>query len=136
MSEAVSKMQELDGTEARRLLGYGSYVGRIGFMAQGHPMVLPVNYLFDDESIIFRTAEGSPLSRLSGQTVAFEVDTNTPLERAGWSVLVHGVIESLTDEPTLDRLQRGPLRSWAWRGADGWFRIRMDRITGRRIPES
>ncbi|MBV9311282.1 MAG: pyridoxamine 5'-phosphate oxidase family protein [Solirubrobacterales bacterium] len=136
MPEAISRLEELSEAEARHLLGYGSYVGRVGFVQDGRPMVLPVNYLCSDESVVFRTAERTALSGLDGQQVAFEVDTNTPLEHAGWSVLAHGMVERITDELELDLLRRGPLQSWAWRGAKQWFRIRVERITGRRIPES
>ena len=136
MSEAVSRLEMLGEAEARRLLGYGSYVGRVGFVQDGRPMVLPVNYLYDDDSVVFRTAGGTALSRLAGQDVAFEVDTNTPLERAGWSVLGHGRVERVVDERTIELLRRGPLQSWAWHSANEWFRIRLGRVTGRRIPES
>ncbi|MBV8195775.1 MAG: pyridoxamine 5'-phosphate oxidase family protein [Candidatus Dormibacteraeota bacterium] len=136
MSQAISRLEELSEAEARHLLGYGSYVGHVGFVQDGTPMILPVNYLYDDESIVFRTAEGTPLDRIEGQAVVFEVDTNRPLETAGWSVLAHGTVERITDETTVDRLGRGPLRSWAWLGANQWFRITVERISGRRIPES
>lgn len=136
MNEAVSRLEELSEDEARHLLGYGSYVGRVGFVRDGHPVILPVNYLYDDESVIFRTASGTALSNLDGESVAFEVDTNTPLAHAGWSVLALGRVERIGDAATVERLRRGPLRSWAWRGANDWFRIRIERISGRRIPES
>ncbi len=136
MNEVISHLEEVSEQEARHLLGYGSYVGRVGFIRDGLAMILPVNYLYDDEAVIFRTATGTALSELGGQSVAFEVDTNTPLSHAGWSVLARGTVERVTDEVTLDRLRRGPLRSWAWRGANAWFRIPIESISGRRIPES
>jgi nitroimidazol reductase NimA-like FMN-containing flavoprotein (pyridoxamine 5'-phosphate oxidase superfamily) len=136
MTESISTLVDLSEEEARHLLGYGSYVGHIGFFSENRPMILPVNYLYDDLSVIFRTAPGSALDQLEGETVAFEVDTNAPLEHAGWSVLAHGPVERITDEQALDRLRRSPLRSWAWRGAENWFRIRVERISGKRIRES
>ena len=51
----TSRLIALDRAECLERLGYGSYVGRIGFIHDGRPMVLPVNYLLEGETIIFRT---------------------------------------------------------------------------------
>ena len=130
-----SRLHELPGQECLRLLAYRSYVGHIGFSLEGRPMILPVNYLFDEGVVIFRTSERSLLSGLEGRLVAFEVDDNTPLDSAGWSVLVHGTVERITDGTWLERMRRGPLRSWAWRRAELFFRIPIESITGRTIGE-
>src|SRR5262249_39290635 len=116
------------------LLGYGSRVGHVGFVDNGKPMILPVNYLYENESIVVRTSSGTPIDALDGATVAFEVDDHRPLEHSGWSVLVHGTVKRVNDEPEIDKLNRGPLRSWAWSSPDRWLRISVDQVTGRRIP--
>jgi hypothetical protein len=55
---------------ARRL------VGRVGFMARGEPVVLPVNHAVDGRSIVIRTGETAMLENLGGGArAAFEVGT-------------------------------------------------------------
>jgi len=41
----------------------------------------------------------------------------------------------VTDPEVLDRLRRGPLKSWAVPAAQHWVRISIDAISGRQIPE-
>ena len=48
--------------ECLDLLQYRSFVGRLGFVATGRPMVLPVNYLADEDAVGFCTSEGTALS--------------------------------------------------------------------------
>jgi uncharacterized protein len=131
----VSRLKKLSRAECLHELAHGSYVGHLGFVRDGRPMILPVNYLFDDGSVIFRTHAGSQLSGLDGASVAFEVDDHRPLWHSGWSILAHGTLQRITDENDAERLRRGPLRSWAWRSADLWFRMSIDAISGRRITE-
>ena len=131
-----SRLEDLTRAECLQLLGYGSFVGRVGFTHDSRPMILPVNYLLDGDAIVFRTAGDTVLNALAGQDVAFEVDDNRPLGHSGWSVVVQGPIQSISDMQEIDGLERGPLRSWARRDADHWLRISIDTISGRRLPES
>jgi nitroimidazol reductase NimA-like FMN-containing flavoprotein (pyridoxamine 5'-phosphate oxidase superfamily) len=98
-------------------------------------MILPVNYVLDGVTIVFQTTSGTALSALDEVDVAFEVDNNRPLNHAGWSVVVQGRAVLIRDAGELDRLRRGPLRSWAWRAADIWIAISIDKLSGRHIPE-
>lgn len=130
------RIEELGRDECLQLLRYGSHLGRIGFIADGRPMILPVNYLAEDGSVVFSTVEGTKLRSLTGGAeVVFEVDQHRPLYHAGWSVLVRGTAREVTDADDLDRLRRGPLRSWATLTDAHWVRISIDEISGRRIPE-
>jgi nitroimidazol reductase NimA-like FMN-containing flavoprotein (pyridoxamine 5'-phosphate oxidase superfamily) len=134
--EGPALTHDLDRAECLELLGYGSYVGHVGFTREGRQMILPVNYLFESEHIYVRTAEGSLLSSLDGSQVAFEVDSEKPLEHSGWSVLVNGSIQLVSDTSEIDRLRRGPLRAWARHSADRWLRISLDSISGRRVGDA
>jgi uncharacterized protein len=136
-SQAQTRVHELSTTEALELLQMHSYVGRIGFVVDGRPLILPVNYLAGDESIVFCTEPGTKLSALGdGAQVVFEVDDSRPLYHSGWSVVVKGTAREVTDESELDELRRGPLHSWATRATEHWVRISIDEVTGRRIPGS
>jgi nitroimidazol reductase NimA-like FMN-containing flavoprotein (pyridoxamine 5'-phosphate oxidase superfamily) len=59
----------------------------VGFNTQDGPQVLPVNYVFYQESIYFRTAAESAISRaMPDSRVAFEIDNIDELMQRGWSV--------------------------------------------------
>jgi nitroimidazol reductase NimA-like FMN-containing flavoprotein (pyridoxamine 5'-phosphate oxidase superfamily) len=130
----VTVVKELSREECLELLQYNSYVGRLGFIADGRPMILPVNYLAEETFLVFCTTPGTKLSSAAGAPVAFEVDGVRTLYRSGWSVLVQGVAHAVTDPEEIERLRRGPLTSWANPGPQQWIRVSIDEISGRRIP--
>jgi len=68
--------------------------------------------------------------------VAFEVDASRPLYHSGWSVAVQGTAHEIVDAAQLDRLRRGPLKSWAVRPSAHWVRISIEEVSGRRLPET
>jgi nitroimidazol reductase NimA-like FMN-containing flavoprotein (pyridoxamine 5'-phosphate oxidase superfamily) len=130
----VTRAEELPRAECLELLQYDSYVGRLGVIVDGRPMVLPVNYLAGETSLVFCTARGTVPCSAIGQPVAFEVDGVRSLYRSGWSVLVQGVAEEVTDPAEIEQLRRGPLKSWATPGPQVWVRVSIDEISGRRLP--
>lgn len=126
---------ELPREECLRLLEQEAYVGRVGFIVEGRPMVLPVNYIATDGSVVFCTEPGTKLSHLaSGEPVAFEIDASRSLYESGWSVVVQGTAHEVVDPHELELLRRGPLTSWARPADDHWIRIPIEEISGRRIP--
>jgi nitroimidazol reductase NimA-like FMN-containing flavoprotein (pyridoxamine 5'-phosphate oxidase superfamily) len=130
----VTLAEEISREECLELLQYHSYLGRLGLIVDGRPVVLPVNYLAEETSLIFCTAPGTLLSHAVATPVAFEVDGTRSLYRAGWSVLVQGVARAVTDPDEVEHLRRGPLKSWAAPGPRLWVRVSIDEISGRRIP--
>jgi nitroimidazol reductase NimA-like FMN-containing flavoprotein (pyridoxamine 5'-phosphate oxidase superfamily) len=136
MAGAGTRVEEIDEAESRRLLEMHSFVGRVGFVSEGHVLVLPVNYLAENNEIFFCTRAGTKLSALrAGASVAFEVDASRSLYHSGWSVVVTGTASEVTDPDDLDRLRRGSLKSWAIPSSEHWVRISIETISGRRIPE-
>jgi len=109
-------------------------VGRVAVIAGGRPVVLPVNYAMDGDDVVFRTAEGTKLdAAVRGAPVAFEIDHTDRLYRTGWSVLVSGRAEVVTEAADLERVRRLPLRPWSTHDTSNWIVIRAEEITGRRI---
>jgi uncharacterized protein len=110
-------------------------VGRVAFVSQGDPVILPVNHGMDGESVIFRTSSGSKLLASDSELpVAFEVDGYDPDRRSGWSVMVRGVACTVEEPAEVARLNL--LGVWPW--ADlvertFWVRIRTYSITGRQV---
>jgi nitroimidazol reductase NimA-like FMN-containing flavoprotein (pyridoxamine 5'-phosphate oxidase superfamily) len=93
-----------------------------------------VNYLPEDESLIFRTGPGTKLDALlEGGAVALEADGLNPYGTIAWSVVVKGrpqaVPENGLDHDRLDR----SLTPWEPGAKDVLFRITPTEITGRQF---
>lgn len=127
-------LEVLDSDTCLELLGTVP-VGRIGFIYAGEVVVLPVNFVVDGTTVAFRTAVGSKLdAALRRARATFEADHFDPATRTGWSVLLKGTVDIVTDPDEAVRLDRTGLQPWA----DGvprthWVRLRPDEISGRRI---
>ena len=129
-----TRAKGLTRDECIELLRSHYLFGRIGYVVDGVAVILPVNFVVDGESVVFSTTKGSKLSWLSNHSrVAFEVDHGRPLDRSGWSVLVHGNAHEITDPAELEALRQGPLQSWAGPSAEHWVRISIDEVSGRRL---
>jgi uncharacterized protein len=113
-----------------------SGVGRVAFLADGEIEVLPVNYTVEGARIAFRTAAGSKLEAAVEQAVvAFEVDAYDKSERTGWSVVIKGRAEVVSDRNLIARLERSGLKPYATAvPKPEWVVIHPNTITGRQVP--
>jgi uncharacterized protein len=111
-------------------------VGRVGIVADGEIVVLPVNYVVDGQDPVFLTDRGSKLSAAEQQNVAaFEADHFDEQARTGWSVLITGHAEAIYEEVEVERLSRRGLHPWPSAAERPvWIRIRALSVSGRRIP--
>ncbi|WP_316761939.1 pyridoxamine 5'-phosphate oxidase family protein [Streptomyces herbicida] len=131
---------ELDSAEALRLLG-SVPMGRIVFTRSALPTIRPVNHILDDGQIVIRTHEGAALTSHTrhngsrGVVVAYEADMIDPDTHVGWSVVVTGFAELVTDEQDLARY-REMLRPWVRQTMDQAVRIRPDLVCGIRVTEA
>jgi nitroimidazol reductase NimA-like FMN-containing flavoprotein (pyridoxamine 5'-phosphate oxidase superfamily) len=110
-------------------------VGRLAFVHDGGPVVLPVNHRVDGTTIVFRTTWGSKLqvARAAG-AAAFEVDDFDPGTRTGWSVLVRGTVSAVYEAHDIERYQALGVPAWTGIDSDSvWAALRPDEITGREI---
>ena len=63
---------------------------------------------------MFRSALGSGLlAALSSGPATFEIDGGDPVERTGWSVIIAGQSEEVTDPAEIERLEAFELEPWA-----------------------
>ena len=126
-------LEILSRQECLRLLAT-AHVGRIAVSMNALPVVLPVNYCLLDGDIVIRTGPGSKLDAATNHAVvAFEVDSFSPFDHTGWSVLVQGVAREIVEADALARAERLPLRAWAGTGLDRLVRIRAQLVSGRRL---
>jgi len=106
--EHSDELEELSEVEClQKLRRY--QLGRIGFVVDGQPLILPVNYAMSDRIITFMTAPGAKLTNAPRSKVAFEIDGYDAASGSGWSVLVQGV--------AVDATVAGDDISWTARGA-------------------
>ncbi len=109
-------------------------VGRVGFVFDDEPFVLPVNCAVVDGKIAFRTAGDSMLHTLGGGVrVAFEADHVDPVAESGWSVLVRGNLWEVVDEDVRGLLAGATTHPWAPGPIDRWMIIVPDIVSGRAI---
>ena len=130
----VGSMEELDEAECLRLLA-STTVGRVGFVVEDRPIVLPVNYAVDGRTVVFRTGEGTVLNKAALHVIAFEVDKIDDATHSGWSVLAQGVAQDVGTaiDTRSEQLRRLALVTWAPDRRDRWFRLDAETLTGRRL---
>ncbi|MET8247677.1 pyridoxamine 5'-phosphate oxidase family protein [Streptomyces sp. NPDC005202] len=127
------RLAELSEQECRRLLSTHG-VGRLAVPTDSAPVVVPVNYTVVDDAIVVRTRPGTVPAQGLGREVAFEVDRVDDALSQGWSVLVRGPAQDVTDPDAVRRLaERAYSAPWAGGERDVWVRIEASTITGRRI---
>lgn len=117
----------------QRLRDHPARIGRVGTGGPS-PDILPVNYIVDGESVVFRTAPGKKLAAVGrGERVVFEVDDVDPQWRRGWSVVLRGFAEHVAQGDEHDRLEALPLRPWDPTPKTDFVRITTHLISGREI---
>lgn len=105
-------------------------VGRLAVADDDEPpFVVPVNYLLDGETIVFRTGPGEKLRLLRHHPASFQVDQFDELLREGWTVLVRGT----TERATPAQVERLALTAWAPGDKATWVQMRARVVSGRRI---
>ena len=128
-----AELVELDRDECLRLLAKHA-VGRVVFTDAALPAAQPVNYLLDDEEVVFRTGAGSKLAAATRHAVvAFEVDEIDARTQTGWSVLGVGEAYEVLDPARLAELAERMPTPWAAGRMDHTISIPLQRLTGRRL---
>lgn len=132
-----TEMLELARPECLRLLA-ATGIGRIAVSVTewDHPVIRPVNYVFDEpsQSVLIRSASGSKLhALLRSATAAFEIDGIDAAGHVGWSVIIVGVAEEITNAAEVRRIERLGLEPWPPGRKGHWIRIRTNTVSGRRI---
>jgi nitroimidazol reductase NimA-like FMN-containing flavoprotein (pyridoxamine 5'-phosphate oxidase superfamily) len=110
-------------------------VGRIAFVENGEPVILPVNHGLDGEVVVFRTAPGAKLFAAEAELpVAFEVDGYDVDRRSGWSVVLRGTATAVENPEDVARLNLLGVEPWAdLAERKNWVRIRAFSMTGRQV---
>ena len=130
------RMVVLDREDCLDLIA-GHTLGRLAINLHSEvPMIRPVNYVFDarTQSIVFRTDFGSKFQGvIVSARAAFEIDGVDYSRTTGWSVIVTGTVEKVTNQLELERFDRLGLDPWGPGDKPHWVRIRVWTVSGRRI---
>ena len=109
-------------------------VGRLAVSIHNVPEIFPVNYVIDNRTVLFRTAEGTKLTSLGGSgRVAFEIDGFDAATGEAWSVVVHGAAEPVEHLNDLYAAHELPLFPWDATPKPVVVRITPMKVTGRRF---
>jgi len=128
MAAEPRRLRELSDVESMRLLG-GTPFGRLVFSQHALPAIQLVNHVVDDSAVIVRTRLAATVLAPEGTVVAYEADVIDPHTCLGWSVIVTGLAEWVTDARDVVRYEQ-MLRSWGNGDMDQVVRVRPHLITG------
>jgi nitroimidazol reductase NimA-like FMN-containing flavoprotein (pyridoxamine 5'-phosphate oxidase superfamily) len=128
-SNERTSFNALDVDECLVLLRW-EVIGRLAVpVPDGAPLVVPVNFVLDGETIVFRTSEGHKLDYARDNPVSLEVDRFDWYRHTGWSVLVQGVARECAPE----EVTHIEFETWAPGEMTHVVRITPTSITGRQL---
>lgn len=126
MNEDIDRLTEGECWDRLRTQQLGRLVTHVGEVLD----IFPVNYVVDDETIVFRTAEGSKLFELTvNDEVLFEVDDHSSTD--AWSVVVRGHARRLDTSAEVQAADELPLRPWIPTLKYNYVRVTAASLTGR-----
>ena len=107
-------------------------IGRLVTSVDGEPEIFPVNFVVQDRTVLFRTAEGTKLvSSAINNRVLFEADDHGASE--GWSVIIKGTARMLRTNEEIEIAERAQLLPWTATLKQHYVRVLPLSITGRRF---
>jgi uncharacterized protein len=102
-------VQRLDADECWELLE-GEELGRLAYRLVDEVHIVPINYIVDGRSLLFRTASGNKLLAAALHSdVALEIDWHN--DTTAWSVVARGHLRQL-EEDQEHRVDNLPLHPW------------------------
>ncbi|MFC9328040.1 pyridoxamine 5'-phosphate oxidase family protein [Kitasatospora sp. NPDC057015] len=135
--DCESRTESLSEEECLHLLGTVP-VGRVVYTAHALPAVLPVAFeVAADGRLVLAMRRGADVSRALDDTVAaFQADHLDEATRTGWSVMVHGRAQVVTDPALHERLRRTGPRPWVREAEPMFVTICPELVSGRRLLPS
>ncbi|MFH9348717.1 pyridoxamine 5'-phosphate oxidase family protein [Kitasatospora sp. NPDC017646] len=131
--EREDRVETLSEAECLRLLSTVP-VGRVVYTEHALPAVLPVSFEVLDGRLVLAVRRGSATARgLDGTVVAFQADLLDPVTRTGWSVLVHGRADAVSDPEQVRRVLRSGLRPWVGDPEPLFIALVPELVSGRRL---
>lgn len=131
MADTSTGQDVLSGEDCWDLLRAQEF-GRLAYVIDGAPAIVPTNYVVDGRQLVFRTTDGTKLhSMLADPRVAFEIDQVDDDDEIGTSVVVRGEAHVLSADEEY-RIEQAGLRAWLGQDRPVLVAIRPTEVTGRR----
>ena len=106
--------------------------GSIGDAVGDQLELFPVNFVTQNGTVLFRTAEGTKLfSTVANDKVLFEADDHTVAD--GWSVIIRGTARCSPPPRTSHEAERAQLLPWVPTEKLRFVRITPSEVSGRRF---
>ena len=124
-------MEDLNEAECLDLLA-SHHFGRIGVVVDGQPIILPVNYVFDDGRVAIQDRPGHQADRCRPGPGGFRSRRHRRALGPAGACLVTGVGYEVTDALDDDErsaTRRFPVDTWAPGQKTRWIRIEPESIT-------
>ena len=133
----AGSLEILSEHQCRELLATRN-VGRIAFPLGDETEIFPVNYATDGSIVVFRTAPGTKLAQSVQSRVAFEVDDWDIEAQVGWSVVLKGVAQEVTEgtDPFSKALRARQVAPLAPGEREHWIAVYPAQLSGRRFRGS
>jgi uncharacterized protein len=120
----------------RSLLGLAT-VGRVAFVANDYPVVLPVNYrVVSDAGIVVLVRTARRLIDRAPLRVAFEIDGIDHEHHQGWSVLVRGRLHHIDEDAAVRIASLFEGDPWPHEHRASWLVISAEAVAGRRLESA
>jgi nitroimidazol reductase NimA-like FMN-containing flavoprotein (pyridoxamine 5'-phosphate oxidase superfamily) len=129
---ASSHVEELSAEECWALLRKHT-LGRLAIVVEGRPEIFPVNYAAGEGAVVILTQPGTKLSHGPGSAAAFEIDAYDRSTGVGWSVVVAGTLEDITEgaDTRSRELRRLPVEPTAPGVRLHWLALPAGQVSGR-----
>ncbi len=130
--ETPHTLVELGREDCLELLATAT-IGRVVLSVRCIPVAVPVNLSVIDGDALFTTDVGSKLrAAILGQVISVEADEVDEVDHTGWSVLLTGVAQIVSDPETIERTRLSH-RPWAPGAHPFVVRVPSTVISGRRL---
>lgn len=108
------------------------HFARLAVSVSNQPEIFPLNYVVQDGTILFRTAQGTKLAALTvNEYAALEIDEYTDV--GAWSVVVKGRARAIEWGPDLAKAERAGLKPWLPTRKPIYVRLVPEQVSGRRF---
>ncbi|MFK4084845.1 pyridoxamine 5'-phosphate oxidase family protein [Kribbella sp. NPDC020789] len=109
-------------------------LGRLVYTFHGLPAIRLVNFVVDDDTIVFSTGPGDKfLAAERGDVVAFEADEVDGELHTGWTVTAIGHLSVVSADEAAELRRTLPLHSWLPMDEPRLIRLGVESLHGRRL---
>lgn len=112
----------------------GESIGRIAYIAEERPVIVPVNFAVIEDRIVFRSDPGDKVSRVPLRHICMEADGRDDANHV-WSVVAEGVARDVTTalNAEYEKMREVLVPTFAPLHDPHWIAIDVESISGRRL---